>query len=721
MGAPRTAGRMRARRLLLAGLVGALAAWPVTGAVAQDVPSGGIAARARLDPSEDIAFRAMAIPDTVWVGQQATYQVGVFLSAEIRARLRRNPVFVPPELRSMLAFDLASLASVPRIAGDRRYEVHVFQRALFPLTAGRHEIPPARLEYALPLSNSFFAREESHSARTQGLVVIAREPPPAGRPADFRGAVGRLSLQVRLDGRPQRTGDPFTYTAVVLGTGNVSLLPRPDLAIPWADVVPGAVRVQMDSSTTLVRGRKEFDWIVTPTRPGRQSVPAIRYPFFNPYSERYEVALSLPESLVVTGERVVADRASADSAPAPPIRRTYEGEVPAPITTAPLFWVLVALAPLPFLASFVGRRRRPTSLTSPEAQLLGAAREGGADAALVRRIFARALADRTQVTASEMSDPATLGRALRRAGVSAATAGDAAALLSSLDESVFGGPAGTVLAGHAERAAVLLKAIDSEASARSAIAARRARRAATTVMLLLASALAAWASQDLVAAKVFADGLAAWDAREYGSARQSFHELAQARPRAPDAWYNFAAASWQVEDTAAAVVGWQRAMRLDPMATDARDRLRLAPGTPRLWHGVPPFSLTMVAACGAGLWLLGFLLLALARRRGVASLTRIGSSLVAGAVLVMLGGIRQREILDGREVSVVLSPTRLRAMPVLSADAGIEAQPGEVARVLGHQGAWTRVELSDRRRGWVEAQRLEPVAQGSDVTWSITR
>ena len=70
---------------------------------------------------------------------------------------------------------------------------------------------------------------------------------------------------------------------------------------------------------------------------------------------------------------------------------------------------------------------------------------------------------------------------------------------------------------------------------------------------------------------------------------------------------------------------------------------------------------------------------------------------------------------------MVLSPTRLRAMPVLSADAGIEAQPGEVARVLGHQGAWTRVELSDRRRGWVEAQRLEPVAQGSDVTWSITR
>ena len=49
-------------------------------------------------------------------------------------------------------------------------------------------------------------------------------------------------------------------------------------------------------------------------------------------------------------------------------------------------------------------------------------------------------------------------------------------------------------------------------------------------------------------------------------------------------------------------------------------------------------------------------------------------------------------------------------MPVLSSESGIEAQPGEVAKVLGHQGAWTRIELSDRRSGWVEAQRLQVLA-----------
>jgi hypothetical protein len=710
---------LAARWSLVAGLL------LTTGAAnAQDSvrpPAGsGIAGRAQLNAAEDIAFRAMAIPDTVWVGQQSTYQVGVFLSDEIRGRLRRNPVFVPPELRSMLAYDLASLNSVPRYAGSRRYEVHVFQRALFPLTAGRHEIPPARLEYALPLSNSFFAREESHSARTQSLVVIAREPPAAGRPAEYKGAVGRLALQTRLDRRNQRTGDPFTYTVVVLGTGNVSLLPRPELTVPWADVVPGAVRVAMDSSTTLVRGRKEFDWILTPVSPGRQAVPVIRYPFFNPYTEQYEIAVGRADSITINGAAVVADRSAADTTPVLAVRRTYEGQVPAPITDSTLFWVLIALAPLPLLGVSFGRRPRPVRTTPPETQLRDAVRDGSASPALVRRIFARAVSDRTSLTALEMTDEAAMRRALRRAGVSEQTASDAAAFLIALDAAVFGGTETKPSVNH-ERALSLLRSIDEEARSRAAIVASRLHRRTIGVGLVVFISATAWAAQhDVVASTVFANGLTAYDAREFGSARQAFFELAQARPRAADAWFNFGAASWQLDDTAAAVIGWQRAMRLDPTKGDTRELLRLGPGTPKLWHGVPPVTVTTLAVVGASCWLSGFLLLAIGRRRRHVLLRQIGGTLAIAAGLVLLAGIRQKGIIDGRDAGVVLSSSRLRAMPVLSSEAGIEAQPGEVVRLLGQQGAWMNVELSDKRRGWIEAQRVQTLQQ-AEVTFSIAK
>jgi hypothetical protein len=447
-------------------------------------------------------------------------------------------------------------------------------------------------------------------------------------------------------------------------------------------------------------------------------VPGIRYPFFNPYSEQYEVAFGRGDSVTITGEPVVADRSVADSSPVLPLRRIYEGQVPAPISVSPLFWFLITLVPLPWLFVVFGRRPRPQRTTPPEAQLRDAKRDGGADSALVRRIFARAVADRVHLTPRDMADQETMRRALRRAGVSETTAVDAASLLASLDESVFGRDASTD-ASNPERAIVLLRAIDGEARSRAAIASRRLSRRLVVIALVTAgSATAFAATQDVVASTVFRDGLAAYDAREFGSARQAFFELAQARPRAADAWYNFATASWQLEDTAAAVIGWQRAMRLDPMSPDVRERLRLAPGTPRMWHGVPPVSLTVLAATGASLWVTGFFLLAFSRRRRHVLLSRSGTVLVVAAGLVLLAGIRQNEIIDGRDAAVVLSAARLRAMPVLSSESGVEAQPGEVAKVLAHQGAWTRVELGDRRRGWVEAQRLQvlaPDAIGQDV------
>src|SRR5690606_31082045 len=68
--------------------------------------------RAPIDPSAGVNFHALATPDTVWVGQQVHYQVGVFMDEDVRSRLRRNPEFMPPELRAMLAYDLPDRKSV---------------------------------------------------------------------------------------------------------------------------------------------------------------------------------------------------------------------------------------------------------------------------------------------------------------------------------------------------------------------------------------------------------------------------------------------------------------------------------------------------------------------------------------------------------------------------------------------------------------------------------
>src|SRR5690606_10529544 len=110
------------------------------------------------------------------------------------------------------------------------YEAHVFERAIFPLTAGTITIPAARLSYSLPISRSFFSREESFALRTEPVRLVALAPPDEGRPAGFTGAVGsNLVLQLTADAAGARVGDPLLVTGRIFGSGNVGLLPRPRL------------------------------------------------------------------------------------------------------------------------------------------------------------------------------------------------------------------------------------------------------------------------------------------------------------------------------------------------------------------------------------------------------------------------------------------------------------------------------------------------------------
>jgi hypothetical protein len=104
----------------------------------------------------------------------------------------------------------------------------------------------------------------------------------------MRAPSGRIAVTARVDTPTSRVGDPVTLTVSVRGTGNVSLFPRPSIALPWGDAVNGAERVAIDSGVALVQGRKEFEWVVTPRREGTLEVPALRYPYWNPYTEQYE-------------------------------------------------------------------------------------------------------------------------------------------------------------------------------------------------------------------------------------------------------------------------------------------------------------------------------------------------------------------------------------------------------------------------------------------------
>src|SRR5690606_32044128 len=83
----RVAGRPGRPRWMRAAVLAAGVVLAYAAPIGAQLPA--IATEAPLDPLQGVNFHALVRPDTVYVGQQASYQVGVFLNDDVRGRLRR--------------------------------------------------------------------------------------------------------------------------------------------------------------------------------------------------------------------------------------------------------------------------------------------------------------------------------------------------------------------------------------------------------------------------------------------------------------------------------------------------------------------------------------------------------------------------------------------------------------------------------------------------------
>ena len=665
-----------------------------------------VVARARVDTSLDVKVRALTLPETVFVGQQANYEVAVFVNGVVRDRLRRNPTFFPPDMQSMLAYDLPARNVPPRHDGSSNcFDALVYQRALFPLMPGRFAIPPAQLVYSLPLSSSFFSREETHELQTDSTIIVAVEPPVAGRPPEYGGAVGRVRLSSKLDTSASRVGDPMLLTVRVSGTGNVKLFPRPAVGVPWATLVKGDERVDVDTTARRIAGAKEFDWVLTPRIAGELDLPPIRYGYFDPDARRFEVA-STAATRVHVGPGTLASADTARTETLLPLRTRYRGAARAPLHEHAAFWVLLALAPVPALSLRGRERRRAVPQRAPSrATRLGSVLKDAMrarDGVEVRRAFTGALAERLGLQAESFTRAGGLARALRRRGVSGEVALQAERFLRELDEAAFSAH-GELPSDAAERSMRLYRAIDEEALSRAQIMAR----GTTMLTILFLGAVAAHALTAVDARREFDQGVSAYQAHNFVAARESFIAAASAEPRAADAWANLGTASWAAADNARSVAAWQRALRLEPLAGDMRERVELVHSLPWSSSGwVPPIPAPLVFDVAALLWCIVWAATAyrLARRRSLRGGTV--ATLAVASTLLVVAGFALSDRLAGRNLAVMRHTASLNTDPQIGGDRGATAIIGEVVRATGRQGAWTRVRLDDGREGWIESAAL---------------
>lgn len=719
--------------------------------------------RVTVDARKPIDFHAAAFPETLYVGQQTTYQVAVLLNADARARLRRNPEFLPPELRGLLAYELGRPTRVPpRSMNGGVYEAHVFQRALFPVATGPLAVPAPQLSYGLPQSSSYFSREEHYVVRAESAHLVVRALPAEGRPDTFTGAVGVLRASTHFNATSARVGEPIVLTLRVQGIGNVKLLPRPNIEIEWASAVAGSERVQVDSSGPLVRGAKEFDWILTPTHDGSVALPILHYDYFDPYLRKYAIADTPIIPLEVAAGVLVAND-ETDVVALLPLRernatiQSIRGLTLDSPSSRILVLVLCMFAPLPALLLALRRRTRTSKrVVRPSAvQLLQTlapspldgnsnVEDAGALARRTRRVFHLALADRLGVAMHQLVSRRQIERVLRRRGVSRASTLRVLLFLDELDIRGFaisvGGATTTTTTDYARAASDLFTLVDSEAMHGAGImpyTMHAAGLGGALVCLLVAATRIATAQTDssnvmtrIVRAATVSDtgvssntaafkrAVDAYQTRRFTEAVQRFADLARTHPLDVDAAANWGTSAWAAGDTVHAVIGWQRAARRDPLAADLQQRLALLPAGAR--GGLAEVAMVPVPALqgvAVAAWVIGWAFIAYGQTRRSRVNPRRWDGVVksAGLTLCMVAvsaagiAVWGRRALDATGLGVVVRPETMHVAPGADADALGGVSTGDVVRVLEKRDGWDRVRHADGRLGWLPSLRIVAV------------
>ncbi len=714
-----------------------------------------------VDARKPIDFHAAAYPETLYVGQQTTYQVAVLLNADARSRLRRNPEFLPPELRGLLAYELGRPTRVPpRSMNGGVYEAHVFQRALFPVASGPLAVPAPQLSYALPQSSSYFSREERYVVRAESAHLVIRALPIEGRPDTFTGAVGVLRASTRFDATSARVGEPLVLTLRVQGIGNVKLLPRPKIEIEWASAVAGSERVQVDTSGALVRGAKEFDWILTPTHDGSVKLPTLHYDYFDPYQRKYAIADTPIISLDVFAGVLVAND-DVDVAALLPLRernatvQSIRGLMLDSPSSRAAVLLLCVFAPLPALLLALRRRPRTSKrvvrvsavemLQTLTASTVAAPDEG-ADARRMRRVLHAALADRLAVSTHQLVSRRQVERVLRRRGVGRASTQRVLAFLDELDVRGFAASTSNAVGAtdFACAATTVFALVDTEAVRGGGVIPHATRSAAlggalvVCVIAATSRVVVAQSDSSTVMSRVvrasaardtgvsnaasFQRAVDAYHARRFMEAAQRFADIARTRPLDVDVAANWGTSAWAAGDTVHAVIGWQRAARRDPLADDLQQRLALLPAGARGGLAeVPMVPVPVLQAIAVVAWLIGWACVAYALlprsrmnlRRRDSVFKSVGVALCVVAVASAGIAVWGRRALDPTDLGVVVRPETMHVAPGADADALGGVSTGDVVRVIEQRDGWDRVHHADGRLGWLPSIRVVALPQNA--------
>lgn len=209
----------------------------------------------------------------------------------------------------------------------KEYSVFVIRKVqLYPLQAGNLELEPVEVENKVRFVKAEYAgrqnagsiddffrdfgqpslppeaiEDQKVSLQSKPVSIMVKALPDAGKPADFRGAVGNFNLAGGIE-KPEFTTDDAGKLQLILGgEGNMQLVNNPEVQWPeGVDAFEPKVTEDISKVTVPVSGRKLIEYSFTVTKPGTYTIPPVTFSFFDPKTQSYKTVATKAAAFTVT-------------------------------------------------------------------------------------------------------------------------------------------------------------------------------------------------------------------------------------------------------------------------------------------------------------------------------------------------------------------------------------------------------------------------------------
>jgi hypothetical protein len=263
----------------------------------------------------NVFLRLVASDNSVYAGEQITASLKLYFNCPIaQVQLSKAPTF-DGFWNQEVQMDPNKKPDIEEYNGKKYNVVELQKYNLFPQRSGALKITGAELATIVQVQvrggrRSFWdmfggvqAYNVPHKCLSNEVTINVKEPPVAGRPANYNGAVGNLKFETSLSSANAKTDEPVTYTVKISGSGNLKLIDAPTLELSDAfEVYDPKVKENVAGGGAGLSGSKQYDFLIVPRQPGDFKIPANSFSYFSPSANKYITITSPEYALKVTGE-----------------------------------------------------------------------------------------------------------------------------------------------------------------------------------------------------------------------------------------------------------------------------------------------------------------------------------------------------------------------------------------------------------------------------------